>query len=243
MSIGTVYAFYWWDLDIVYVGQTCLPIEHRIKQHLNVLKKGTHYNKRVQEAFSISDNYSVITLDRCSTIELDRLEILWINELNSTSKIYGSNKTFGGGSGGKGVNHARSKYSKNTILKVFSLLFKGFSVQHIINRLKVDKSLIYGIRNKSVHNWLGEQYPKKYALITSREYKELSDKPVTRQVRTSPYPAFRDKEGNIYSGITNLREFCRNNFPNIDSINASQDLGKMLRKKIKTFKGLSLVNE
>lgn len=213
-KVGSIYCIYWWDLDIAYVGQTSVKLDHRIQQHISSLAKNTHYNSKVQEAYNVSKNYSVLLLETSFISELDAAEMFWISELDATNPIKGANKTFGGGSAGKGLQHARSKYSKSTVLKIFSLLLKKYSVLEIIDRLKLSTNgIVYSIKNGASHRWLKEEYPEKYSVLESKEFKAAhrakGDK-ISRYSTGTPHPDFIDENGNIYTGITNLRDFCRN---------------------------------
>lgn len=212
-KIGSIYSIYWWDLDIVYVGQTSLKLDYRIRQHVSSLVKGTHYNSKVQEAYNLSKNYTILLLEKCSLNSLDATEMSWISELDATNPIKGANKTFGGGSAGKGLQHARSKYSKSTVLKIFILLLKNYSVIEIVSRLKLSTNgIVYSIKNGWSHRWLKEEYPDKYSVLESKEFKishrAKGDK--IQKYSSKPRPDFIDDEGNIYSGVSNLTDFCRN---------------------------------
>lgn len=213
-KIGTIYCIYWWDLDIVYVGQTSLKLGARISQHLASLTKGSHYNSKVQEAYTLSKNYTILSLESTTILGLDAAEMYWIKELDATNPIKGANKTFGGGSAGKGLQHARSKYTKTTILKIFSLLLSNNSVLEIRSRLKLSStSIVYSIKNGLSHRWLKEEYPDKYNILESKEfkinYRAKGDK-IKRYSLGVPHPDFIDSDGTIYTGVVNLRDFCRN---------------------------------
>lgn len=213
-KIGSIYSIYWWDLDIVYVGQTSLKLDYRIGQHISSLVKGTHYNSKVQEAYNLSKNYTVLLLEQATIKDLDTAEMFWIKELDSTNPIKGANKTFGGGSAGKGLQHARSKYSKTTVLKIFALILNNCSVIEIVNRLKLTTNgIVYSIKNGVSHRWLKEEYPDKYSILESKDFKRTyrakGDK-IKKYSTGTPHPDFIDEDGNIYTGVVNLTDFCRN---------------------------------
>lgn len=243
--VGLIYCLYWWDLDITYVGQTSIKLEKRLQQHEYLLKKGEHYNKRVQEAYNTSKDYSILVLDSCTIEELDTLEMYWIDVLNSTNAITGSNKTYGGGSAGKGTLHARSKYSKTLILKIFSLLLKEYSVRQVLERLpKASQHLVYDVKNGNGHRWLKEEYPLEYSVLESNDFKNKTRaRGVTLISTRDAYPDFIDTDGNVYSNIRNLRDFCRSHpkLSNLDSKMVASDLSKVLRGIRNSTRGFSLL--
>ncbi len=102
-----------------YIGKdTQISKEKRHKEHINMLKKNTHYNKPLQEAFNNNDGiykYHVLLQDtNISNEELEDLEVLFIKEVGSYDNGY--NLTLGG-IGGSGViisNEERERRSLKT---------------------------------------------------------------------------------------------------------------------------------
>ena len=67
---------------------------------------------------------------------------------------------------GFGFNSNASKYSKITILKVFSLLYRTKLPQtKIAKKLKLYGSLVQDISKGNSHLWLKELYKEKYELM------------------------------------------------------------------------------
>lgn len=81
----------------VYIGQS-INIKKRLYDHKTRLRKGTHKNKHLQNAWNKygEDNFTFETLIQCDKDELDDKEIFYIEKYNSANVAYGFNKTFGG---------------------------------------------------------------------------------------------------------------------------------------------------
>lgn len=88
MTIG-VYALYWEDPDLVYVGKS-QNIESAFKaRHCRKAELNLHSNYKVQEAYNLYGKPLLIILDVCPVSELDILEIFWTKELNSLHSANG----------------------------------------------------------------------------------------------------------------------------------------------------------
>lgn len=103
----------------LYVGKDSRIIESkRLKEHLNMLRNGNHFNKGLQAAFNQDSNYRYTVhfqSDNISLAELAELEIEFIEKLGSYED--GFNRTLGG-IGGRGVKldeKARKSRSERTI--------------------------------------------------------------------------------------------------------------------------------
>lgn len=72
-----------------YVGSS-VDIDLRIWQHFNLLKKGKHYNYRIQQAFNEigAKGFEVKILEECMEEERIELEKIWMDRLSSISNGY-----------------------------------------------------------------------------------------------------------------------------------------------------------
>lgn len=72
-----------------YVGQS-KNIANRYQQHLNMLEKGEHHSRKLQEAFNQMGihNFALKILELCDEDQLDIKEQEWINRLNSIEAGY-----------------------------------------------------------------------------------------------------------------------------------------------------------
>jgi group I intron endonuclease len=198
MTIG-IYSLYWEKEDLVYVGLS-QNIERRFEQHLNLCTKSTHTNASIQNAYDKYGKFSRCILEECKISELGAREKYWIKEFNSYAQ--GLNDTMGGYAFGNGVSSILTKYSKILILKVFSLLSKGYNPLSVSKRLSVNIRLPNSIREGSSHLWLQEDYPERYKLVNSSRNSSRSCTKDRLLTLESP-------EGVIFKNITNLSKFCR----------------------------------
>ncbi len=170
MSIG-IYALYWEKPDQVYIGQT-INLKRRKYDHLSQLRDNTHENYKVQETYSRYGQPEIIVLQECRKEELNRLEAEWAKEFDNLLNIVEP-----GIPGGSGLNGPASVYSKRTILKVFSLIYKyNISYREIVKIVKLSKSSIERIGSGTAHTWLLEEYPEKYALMKAGILKRSKNK-------------------------------------------------------------------
>lgn len=50
---GSIYKLYFFTGGFIYVGSTVRKVEVRYEEHLEALRAGTHYNKRLQMSFAM----------------------------------------------------------------------------------------------------------------------------------------------------------------------------------------------
>jgi group I intron endonuclease len=96
-----------------YVGQTTKTIDHRWNLHLRNLKKGSHDNSHLQNAWNKygADNFECFELDKCSTLEeLNELEMNYIRLFKSIGMSY---NVLNGGQQDKWDIIRREKISKS----------------------------------------------------------------------------------------------------------------------------------
>lgn len=162
MTIG-IYALYWWEQDLVYIGLS-QNIEKRNIYHFNKLKQHKHSNYKVQNAYNNYGKPMLLILEECSSIELNDKEVFWTREFDSINN--GLNIVEAGCCGGYGTNSPNSTYSTISILRVFSLLYKTkLSYEEISIKTKVSEATIRHIKKSETHTWLKERYPDKYAIM------------------------------------------------------------------------------
>lgn len=119
--------------DKVYIGQTLMSLEERLKQHINHSKSKNHY-KLYQAMDEIGKDKFYIELleDDVPINKLDEREIYWINFYNSCVNGYNTSK------GGK----ARHDNKIQDIQVVFDYLDAGFMVREVASILEVHSSTI-----------------------------------------------------------------------------------------------------
>jgi hypothetical protein len=170
MTIG-IYSLYWWEQDLVYIGQS-QNIEERLRQHINSLKRGSHYNYKLQKSYNNYGTPTSYVLEECSIDRLLPLELCWCKEFNALSPSVGLNIAEPGVVGsGTGTNHGSSKYSRITVLRVFSLLYKTELALGVIASITITNTNIHlagHIKSGFSHLWLKDSYPKQYLLMQNR---------------------------------------------------------------------------
>lgn len=205
-----VYALYWEQDDLIYIGQSnCLS--RRKKEHFNSLIRNKHNNYKVQEAYNKSGLPSFVILQYCDTLNLNKLESFWIKEFNSI--LHGLNLSEENSS----PYASNRKYSKFSILKVFSLLVNTRkSFRFISARTKVHIATIKAINAGTKHTWLGEEYPDKYKILRNTVRNSFEETINNRGSKSTLLVKLIDPDGNPHI-IDNLREFCKFNFSNYTS--------------------------
>lgn len=209
MTIG-IYAIYWQEEDLIYIGQSG-NIEVRFNEHQNKLKRISHSNYKVQDAYNKYGKPDYIIIEKCTMEQLNYLEILWTYEFSSMDEVCGLNIIIPGTTGGSGVFSGNSKYSKIQILKVFRLLSSSVytTIKDISNIMKVSTSAIGSILRGESHVWLSEVYPIRYNNMLNRlkygHHHKTYNKKYTLYYEGAPY-TFNciDK----FSKANNLNSIC-----------------------------------
>lgn len=229
MTTG-IYSLYWEEQDLIYIGLS-QNAENRFKDHIYDMKKQNHSNYKVQDAFNNYGEPNLIIIEECSIEELNIKEIQWMYEFDALGAQ--GLCIVEGGQVGFGTNSNASKYSKRTILKAFSLLYRTtLSQNKIASKLNINIYLIYDIARKNSHLWLKEVYPDKYKLMLKNNLSRLGNSHSAKE-KDIIYPLIKSPEGEIFK-VENTRAFATLN--NLDHAH----LGKVLNGKRKTHKGWKL---
>ncbi len=71
----------------MYVGSS-VDIEKRIKAHFSMLRKGSHFNPNIQQAFNSSQESDFVwdVLENCNIGDMIQRENFWISHFNATDK-------------------------------------------------------------------------------------------------------------------------------------------------------------
>lgn len=235
MSSG-IYALYWWDQDLIYVGLS-QTLESRKLEHLSMLRRNKHTNYKVQNAYNLYGVPEFIVLELCTIEYLPTLEKYWCYELDGLRDR--GLCLVEPGVVGFGSSSNSSKYSKIQILKVFRLLSStSLSNTAIGSKVGVPGHVATDIRRGATHLWLREVYPKKYANM-HKIYINLSNTYNTRY----NYPDLVSPEGIVYTNIINITEFCKS----ISVFNTNMHASTVGLSKLKlgikpSYKGWTLHN-
>lgn len=134
---------------------------------------------------------------------------------------------------GGGAYSNASKYSKATILKVFSLLYStNYTYIEISCKLNVDAHLATDIKLGNTHIWLKELYPEQYTRMKNR--------PLNRRILKTK-PILISPIGEEITLVVSLTEFCKTQ----DTLNhtahsSSKGIGKVIRGERLSYLGWSL---
>lgn len=223
-----IYALYWWEQDLIYIGLS-QSLALRKREHLYKCKNNKHTNYKVQEAYNLYGEPEFIVLEFCKVSELAIKEIYWCNEFKAL-EINGL-CLVEPGTVGFGASSNASKYTKLQILKVFSLLYKGkHTISQISSRLGVKESLCIDIAKGNTHGWLEEKYPKQYALMLNIKDRSKIKYRINKK-------ATLQKEGILYD-VYCVKEFCRTVF---GKDTHSSGICRVISGKRDSYKGFSLV--
>ena len=201
-----IYALWWNVNDQVYVGQS-IDCRSRYVEHVRLLKTGKHYNYKVQSQYDVHGIPMYLVLEETlKPSELDTLEKAWVSEFNAT--VLGLNISEGGNSG-RGDKSSGAKYSRSTVLKAFSLLYRTtLTHAEIGKRVKMDSRAVGGISQGIYHINLSEEYPGRYEQMKNN--RALSNKINTRKVDpTKTYPSVLDPTGKVCTIGVSVKDFCR----------------------------------
>lgn len=194
-----IYALYWWDQDLVYIGLS-QNLQERKTEHFSKLKNGRHTNYKVQNAYNQYGNPEFIVLEYCSISELTSKEIEWCQEFDALSQK--GLCLVEPGVVGFGVSSNASKYQKLQILKIFRQLYlTNYGHKHIQELLNIPKTLVFDIYSGRAHLWLAEKYPQQYNLMRQKSRK-------THQSHNSSQDKVLSPSGKVFT-ITNRQEFAR----------------------------------
>lgn len=219
-NIG-IYALYWWNQDLVYVGLS-QDLASRGREHILDMKANRHSNYKVQDAFNKFGTPDFILLEYCSISELCDKEIYWTNEFDALNTGLCLVQP---GVVGFGPFSNASKYSKLQILKVFRYLYlTKYTYIKISQMTGVHTNTVGDIRSGNSHLWLRDRYPKQYRSMTSKDRSNNS-------LSIKAEPTLLIDPYNVVHECHNIRDFCRKN----SLINTC--LGEVIRGTRKSHKG------
>lgn len=241
MTIG-IYKLIFEGTDKVYIGQS-KNIEYRFREHKYALRNGLSSKKLLQAYTEYGEPVGYEILCECEVTELDTLENEAIELYSSYTNGFNSFRTEGGSiRGNSGIEHWNQKYSKTKILRVFSRIYRQLHIPYadIAKMERVNVSLVNNIALGTHHLWLKQEYPDKFQLMldSKRLRKTITGKTIGKV--TGSVPKLISPKGEMFE-ITNIRQFCITH-PDFQSNmdNARSALGKLIKGRIKAYKGWKL---
>ena len=169
--------------DIVYIGKDFrIDLNKRLKAHLNLLKKDSHYNRYMQNMFNKYKlyNYEILESGDFSKEKLSELEIKYIQEFDSFNS--GFNFTTGGDGGSghvkskenlellstrmKESNNPMSKIGYFDFLKIVEMLKSGYTNSEIAEVFSLHSRYVSLIRHKKRYSdwWDEVEYKEQKSL-------------------------------------------------------------------------------
>lgn len=213
MTCG-IYALKFKGTDKVYIGQS-INVEHRYKQHLNELAS-SRSNYKMLEAYSLYGIPEPFIIAECPVGELDGLEDLAIEIWDAVDNGFNIYKTANEAPTYTGYGYGNSKYPKEQILEVFTLLIdtdKSFG--QISEMTGIPTHTVSNIAISRSHLWLREECPERYAILVAKAaYRRviaantiISDK-LSAKARGISYPLIKSPEGIVYL-VENASKFAK----------------------------------
>lgn len=240
MTIG-IYALYWEEQDLIYIGQS-QNIEVRYREHFRLMLDNKHTNYKVQNTYNLYGNPIHQILEICKIDELNQAETYWTNEFNSLNSGLNIVEP---GLVGWGTNSNASKFSRRQVLRTFSYLYSTtLSYSRVAVLAKVSKSLVQDIASSDSHLWLREVYPKQYtSMLFNKLIRQQQNKGALLGNKGLKIPHIRAPDGRVFSEIVNITEFCKN-IPEF-SINlktSARCIARIIDGTRKQYKGWTVLN-
>lgn len=213
-KISGIYLLYFSNTELVYVGQS-VDIEKRYKEHIRLLTSGKH-TKKLLDAYKSFGLPEVNILCKCSKEVLDVYENIYIKYYDSYTQGLNSLETAEEmpKPNNVGINHGMSKYSKEQILEVLTLLIQEPSIKFkiISETTGVSYQTIGNIAALDEHTWLKDELPDEYSkLATLKGTRKLGREVNTAGSKGITYPSVMSPSGVIHNNITNVSKFMREN--------------------------------
>jgi hypothetical protein len=223
-----IYCFYFLQKpNEFYIGKG-ISILVRVQNHISAMKRGDHFNNKVQNYYNKYGLPEFQVLEECIPELLVEKEIEYIEEFDSYNN--GLNLTNGGEGGGFGEGVHNAKYSNRDYYEVLCLIaYTNFSLSEISELSGVGLTICKHISAQSAHNWLSDKYPVEYSLVKLKKYSRDN----SAKSKGIVYPIILDPEGKEYM-VDNTHRFATEH--NLQY----QNLHKVLVGKRMSHKGWKL---
>lgn len=197
-----IYKLNFQGTNAVYIGQA-ENIEKRYKEHIADML-ADRASKKMLEAFKKYGAPSCEVLCEIPSGFMNAEENMAIEIFDSANNGFNTFRTDGGSIRSlSGLAHGNSKYSKITILRVFSLLYRTtIPYIKIAELVKVNPSLINNILQGS-HRWLCVKYPDQYQkMVANRAIRNaINVQSLSKTV------LLKSPTGSVFE-VQNIRQFC-----------------------------------
>jgi group I intron endonuclease len=225
-----IYCIYFNELDNHYYIGCSTQLDIRIQNHLSALKRGTHTNYKLQQAYNKYGSPVVEVLEECKLCDMEIRERFYIQAFNSYYQ--GFNNTPGGDSYGQyGESNTFSKYKEVDYINVLTELIKDNKVSYfnIAEITGVNINVIKKIASLKSHGYLKELCPEKYSILEKLAFTRNN----SASSKGIVYPPILSPTGQEYT-VNNIHRFAQ------EYDLSYQNLHKVLTRKRTHTKGWKL---
>lgn len=166
----------------VYIGQTTVGFEKRIREHLYKLRNDKHKNEHLQRAYNKfgETNFVFEILQECEIKEIDSLECYWIELFESTDRSYGYNFENGG--------NKNKKHHAETLTKLSELSKRNWENPIYLKKMAERIERMTGSKNPAAIKVICVNDGKIFdALSEAAEYYNISNKYISRVCKGERY--------------------------------------------------------
>lgn len=204
MTIG-IYILRFNGTDMVYIGKS-KSIETRFTKHKYRLTNRVA-NYKLMGAYDLYGYPTLEILVECAKEDLEVLENEAIEIFDAVNNGLNINSKSSGGIGLSGENHGNSKYTNESIEKVFLLLVANeICISTISEKTGVSIDTIRDISKCKAHRWLKDKYPNEY--LTLESLIGTRNKGISSEQLGLVFPLLESPTGKVFT-ITNISEFSR----------------------------------
>lgn len=178
-----------------YIGQSS-SLKRRIQGHIQLFKRGIHYNTKMQALYNKYGEPVVHLEDICLISELNNKELYYINLYSTYNN--GLNLV-PGGSLQHGEANPNALYNNEQIVETFLLLSERvLKAKEISTITGVSISVIRCISAGTRHQWLADLFPKEYNTVIS-----------TKQIQNHNKYIFTVSNGIVIESFKVIADFAK----------------------------------
>lgn len=224
-----VYKLNFSGTDKCYIGQA-ENIAKRCSEHVACLKRGTA-SKKMQEAYRLYGLPTIYeVLCEIPVGSMDDDENLAIELFDTVTSGFNTIRKEGGSFRGQsGLDHSGSKYSKRTILKIFSLLYSTtITYKEIGIRTNTNQYLVANIAAGS-HRWLADEYPEQYSKLEQAKASRNACNTKNILSTSGRVPKLKSPQGLVHE-VSNISQFCREQEDlSINIVSSRSNIAKVIK--------------
>lgn len=227
-----IYALWWEEPELVYVGQSGNLLSRKA-DHLRKLRYGTHVNYLMQRAFNMYGEPAFIVLEHSNLSSLNKLEQKWIIELSSFDSEKGLNLS----PGEDKREPFLSTFSKIQIYKAFICIYKYRNTRkQASSRSGVSIYAIKDMVQGRKYLWLKEKYPDKWEAMRSTGRLNMADNWKFQPIHnTTTCISLKSPSGEEVPVLSKYTDICAK-YPELTPTGIS----RLIHNRARTFRGWTL---